>query len=246
MKNELSVFFPVYNDWGTISGMVVSAVDLLEELGFDYEIILVDDGSDRRTKGILNILDGMFDKVRVISHKKNRGYGAALRTGFANSRYDLIFYTDGDAQYDVREMGRLLPLMKDSIDVVNGFKRIRHDPYLRIIIGAIYQHTMRFLFDLPIRDVDCDFRLIRKDVLKGIDLISDCGLICVELIKKLSINGARFTEVSVSHFFRHSGRSQFFKPTRIARTIKRILYLWFSLGHLKNLKNLFRKKTVNE
>ena len=236
MKKEISVFFPVYNDWGTIPGMVISVIDLLKKLDYEYELILVDDGSYKKTKRILKIIEDKFEKVKIIHHKKNYGYGAALRTGFANCNYDFIFYTDGDAQYDVNDLTKLLPFMKDDIDVVNGFKKFRHDPFYRILIGEIYHHFTKFIFGLPLRDIDCDFRLIRKSTLEKINLDMDSGVICIELIKKLSLVGAKFAEVEISHFFRHSGRSQFFKPFRIARTIKSIFSLWFELGGIRLLK----------
>src|SRR5581483_2298714 len=122
----------------------------------DFEVLVVDDGSRDETGGILDRLTQELPYLRVIHHETNRGYGAALITGFTNARKDLIFYTDGDGQYDVREMHNLFAKLGPNIDLVNGFKVKRSDPWYRIFIGATYRRAMKAAFRLSIRDVDCD------------------------------------------------------------------------------------------
>ncbi|MBN1481263.1 glycosyltransferase family 2 protein [candidate division KSB1 bacterium] len=225
----LSIFYPVYNDWGTIASMVVESIITAEKISDDYEIILVDDGSRDKTKDILAFLQNTFPQVKVITHTQNHGYGGALKSGFEHANKDFIFYTDGDAQYDVRELVKLAAAMNDHVDVVNGWKIKRHDPFYRVWIGKLYQYVSKVLFQLPIRDVDCDFRLLRKSVFDNVRLVSKSGTICVEMIHKLSRKGARFVEVPVTHYFRASGKSEFFNLKRLLRVARDYTKLWFRL-----------------
>lgn len=227
--SSLSIFFPVYNDWGTIMTMAAQAITAAEKITNDYEVILVDDGSEEKTQEILDFLESRFPQIRVIHHEHNRGYGGALRTGFGESRKEFIFYTDGDAQYDVRQLLLLADAMNEQVDVVNGFKIKRHDPYYRVVLGKIYQYTSKFLFSLPIEDVDCDFRLMRRSIFDRFELTSNSGTICVEMIHKMSRTGCRFAEVGVNHFFRSSGKSQFFNFVRLYHVARDYSRLWFRL-----------------
>ena len=227
--SSLSIFFPVYNDWGTIGSLVAEAIFTAEKISNDYEVILVDDGSEAKTQDVLNFLEKQFPQVRVIHHEKNKGYGGALRTGFKEATKEWVFYTDGDAQYDVRELENLAAAMQENIDVVNGHKIKRNDPFYRVLTGKTYQYVSRLLFQLPIKDVDCDFRLMRKSIFDKIQLNSNSGTICVEMIYKLGKSGARFTEVPVSHYFRASGKSQFFNFARLLRVARDYSRLWFRL-----------------
>jgi glycosyltransferase involved in cell wall biosynthesis len=158
--------------------------------------------------------------VRAIHHPRNLGYGAALITGFKNARKDLIFYTDGDGQYDVREIHNLLAQLRPNIDLVNGYKVQRSDAWYRIWIGNAYRRAMRLAFDLSIRDVDCDFRLLRRHVFDTIRLESTSGVICVEMARKFDDAGFRMTEIPVSHYPRLHGRSQFFSVRHLSHTMK--------------------------
>lgn len=228
-KNSLSVFFPCYNDKGTIATMVLEARRTLQTLTDDFEIIVIDDGSSDGSRDLLLKLQHDVPQLRLVFHEKNKGYGGALRSGFSAATKDLIFYTDGDAQYDVKELPKLLERLTDDIDVVNGYKMRRADPIYRIIIGTLYQHFVRFLFQLPIRDPDCDFRLIRRKIFDTIRLESNTGTICVELVKKIQQAGFRFSEVGVSHYFRTYGKSQFFNFRRMSKTLVQLIQLWLEL-----------------
>ncbi len=230
---SLSIFFPVYNDWGTIPSMVISAIMTAERFTSDFEIILVDDGSREQTKEIVAFLAEKFPQVRVVTHEKNRGYGGAIKSGIAAATKEYIFYTDGDAQYDVRELRLLIEALDENVDVVNGWKIKRHDPFYRVWLGKMYQYTAKWLFSLPIRDVDCDFRLMRRSAFDGIRLQSNSGTICVEMIFKLARSGARFVEVPVTHYFRVSGKSEFFNFKRLVRVARDFSSLWFRLVVLK-------------
>lgn len=236
---SISAFFPAYNDGGTIGSMVILALRVLQSLADDYEVVVVNDGSADYTVDVLGELESHYENVRVIHHTKNRGYGGALRSGFANSTKDLIFYTDGDAQYDVRELPLLLQELKDEVDWVNGYKISRSDPLNRKIIGRIYHWVVRISFGLKLRDVDCDFRLIRRSVFDKVHLKSDSGVICVEMIKKFQDAGFRFAEVPVHHYFRAYGKSQFFNFRRVFLVGVNLVQLWWELVLRKRLRNLF-------
>lgn len=223
------MFFPAYNDSGTIASLVISARTTAQKLTQDFEIIVVNDGSADHTAEIADELAHTYPEVRVIHHPKNRGYGGALRSGFSGATKDLIFYTDGDAQYDPAELEQLWPKMVPGVDVVNGYKISRSDPMHRIIIGRVYHHTVKRLFGLKVRDVDCDFRLIRRSVFERITLEHNSGVICLELMKKLTDAGCVIAEVPVHHYHRAFGKSQFFNFRRLVHTARDVFKLWVKL-----------------
>ena len=226
----LSIFFPAYNDSGTIASMVVSALLAARQLTSDYEVIVVNDGSKDLTPRILDELARMYPgEVKVVHHPRNRGYGGALRTGFATAAKELVFYTDGDAQYDPSEMALLWARMTPEVDLVNGYKISRSDPLHRILIGRLYHHTVKTLFGLKVRDVDCDFRLMRRSIFERVTLTKNSGVICLEMMKKISDAGFRIAEVPVHHFHRAYGKSQFFNFGRIFRTGVDVMRLWGEL-----------------
>jgi glycosyltransferase involved in cell wall biosynthesis len=182
---SLSVFFPAYNDAPTLPELAAKTMAVLVRHVEDYELIVVNDGSRDETAAVLERLRQQYAPYfRVITHQSNRGYGAALRSGFAAASKDLVFYTDSDGQYDVNELPKLLELMAPGVGLVNGYKLERSDPLHRIWIGHVYNTFARFLFRVRIRDVDCDFRLIRRDLLQQAELTSTSGTICVELVRK--------------------------------------------------------------
>jgi glycosyltransferase involved in cell wall biosynthesis len=191
---SISDFFPACNDVGSIGKIIHTMAWLLPKLTDEYEIVVVDDGYIDGTTDLLRFLAQEYSFLNVIHHGISRGYGAALITGFANCSKDLIFYTDGDGQYDVEELPLLLDNLGENVDVVNGYKISRSDPKSRIIAGQIYRHLMRFLFRLNLKDVDCDFRLFRRKLFEHIQLKCDSGVICVEMMKKVQENGCRMVK----------------------------------------------------
>lgn len=228
-NSSITVFFPAYNDEESIGALVDDALDILPRLTDDFEILIINDGSTDATLKVLRDYERKSPHVRVISHETNRGYGAALRTGFRMATKELIFYTDGDGQYKMRELLSLHPLLTPFVDVVNGYKRKRADGSHRRLLGAIYNRLAHLLFSLPVRDVDCDFRLLRRSAIDRLDLVSSSGVICVELVHKLRITGSTFVEAPVSHHPRLHGRSQFFTLKRVGRTAFDLLALWLKL-----------------
>ena len=226
---SISVFFPCYNDARTIGDLVLEAERQLQQVTPDYEIIVVNDGSPDDSAEVLRSLQQRVPRLQVVTHETNRGYGGALRSGFARATKELVFYTDGDGQYDVRELPVLLMLLTDDTHFVNGIKMTRKDPAHRVFAGNLHRFLMRWSFWLPVSDVDCDFRLIRRAVLDRIDLTSNSGSICVELVKDAQRAGAQFREVSVHHYPRMWGTSQFFNLRRVAQVAFGIARLWYEL-----------------
>ncbi|MDA0709420.1 MAG: glycosyltransferase family 2 protein [bacterium] len=226
---SLSCFFPCYNDAYTIGSLVAAADTVAAEYTDDYEIIVIDDGSTDSSREMLRELQHKYSKLRLIFHEKNRGYGGALQSGFEGATRDLIFYTDGDGQYDVFELRKLLRVMQEGVDVVNGYKLERSDPLHRIVIGKIYLNLMRVLFNFKVRDVDCDFRLMRREIFDSISLHHTSGVICIEMVKKMEMAGYRFVDFPVNHYHRIHGKSQFFNFRRLFRTGINILKLWVEI-----------------
>ena len=227
---SLSVFFPAYNDAPSLPGLIGKTFATLREHVADYEVIVINDGSWDDTASVLEDLRQQYaPHMRVVTHKLNRGYGGALRSGFATAVKEFVFYTDGDGQYDVGELPRLLELATPETGLVNGYKLERHDPAHRVWIGKTYNFCARVLFRIHIRDIDCDYRLIRRTLLEKIHLTSTSGTICVELVRKLEISGCRVKEVGVHHYPRLHGKSQFFRLPSLANTFVELLRLWLRL-----------------
>ena len=245
----LSIFFPAYNDRGTIASLVILAVQVAGRLTSDFEVIVVNDGSQDATRDIIDDLARTYPNVRAIHHQQNRGYGAALRTGFGAATKDLIAYTDGDAQYDPAELPVLWNRLSPDADMVTGFKISRSDPWHRVVIGRLYHHTVKFLFRLRVRDVDCDFRLMRREIFDRVKLEKDTGVICLEMMRKIQDAGFRVVEVPVHHYHRLHGRSQFFNFKRVFWTGIDVMRLWVKLVVLgrgrTNPPVLFRNPTIS-
>ena len=225
---SISAVFPAYNDAPTIGGLVDKTFALLRSTGRDFEIVVVDDGSADRTSEVLAQRRSQYgDTLRLVRHPLNRGYGAALRSGFDAASKELVFYTDGDGQYDPAELHLLLERLTPSIGLVNGYKIKRHDPLYRIVVGKTYNVFVRLVFRLQVRDVDCDFRLIRRSLLQQARLESNSGVICVEIINSLQRLGCQMAEVPVHHYPRQAGRSQFFRFRAVSETLIQLVYLFF-------------------
>jgi len=234
----LSVFFPAYNDGGTIASLVITAIKVASTLTDDFEVIVINDCSTDDTAKILDELARIYpEHVRIVHHESNRGYGGALRTGFATARKEFVFYTDGDGQYDPAEVTLLWEKMSAEVDWVNGWKISRADPLHRIIIGRVYHHLVKLLFGLKVRDVDCDFRLMRRRIFEVVRLEKNSGVICLEMMKKFQDAGFRVAEHPVHHYHRAHGKSQFFNFPRIFQTVIDVMKLWWRLvirqEHLK-------------
>jgi len=226
----ISCFFPAYNDEQSIGKMVETALQALRIHAADFEVIVVNDGSSDGTAAVLEELRVRHaPHVRVVTHPENRGYGAALRSGFAAARKEFVFYTDGDGQYDASELPRLINLMEADVGLVNGYKLERHDPGHRVAIGFLYNRFARWLFGVRIRDIDCDYRLIRRVALNDAELQSSSGTICVELVRMIELSPWRVVETGVHHYPRLYGRSQFFRIRSLLTTLSQLIKLYWRI-----------------
>ena len=227
---SISVFFPAYNDEHSIPKMVEGALEVLQTHCLDFEVIVVNDGSRDGTAAVIETLRQRHaPHVRVVTHPENRGYGAALRSGFAAAGKEFVFYTDGDGQYDIHELPRLMELMGPRIGLVNGIKLQRQDPGHRKLIGFLYNGFARWLFGVNLHDVDCDYRLIRKVALNDANLQSTSGTICVELVRMIELSGWGVVETGVQHYPRLHGRSQFFRVPALLTTLSQLLRLYWRI-----------------
>lgn len=225
---SLSIFLPVYNDEHTIASLINAAYRYGNQHTRNLEVIVVNDGSFDNSSHHIIQLKKKYPDLRVVTHKKNRGYGAALIAGFKAATKDWIFYTDADGQYDIKELDRLVRKVTKDIDVVNGYKLARSDNVFRTIGGSLYNTLIHWLYDIPITDIDCDFRLIKRKYLRH-TLTAPSGAVCTELIVRLQRAGAHFAEVGVHHYARKHGRSQFLTVKNLLATLKDHIRLYKTL-----------------
>jgi glycosyltransferase involved in cell wall biosynthesis len=202
---SISVFFPCYNEQASVARVAQQAVRVLEGLGADYEVIIVDDGSADETGRIADEIATDNDRIRVIHHEHNLGYGAALQSGFRAARKELVFYTDGDGQFDVNEMPALLPLM-DDYDIVSCYRMNRQDNVIRKINGWLWTKVTGLVFSLKVRDVDCAFKLYRRSIFDRIKMESTGALIDTEILARAVRKGYTITQKGVHHYPRTAGR----------------------------------------
>ncbi|HKW45436.1 MAG TPA: glycosyltransferase family 2 protein [Candidatus Eremiobacteraceae bacterium] len=226
---SLTVFFPAYNEEDIIEKTVSGALAACSPVADDLEVIVVDDGSADRTAAIVEKLSAADPRVRLVRHERNRGYGAALRTGFASARKELVFFSDADGQFDLRELPGSLAMLAQA-PVVAGYRIKRNDPPHRLFIARTYKLIIRLVFGLRIRDIDCAFKLFRRDVFDGLTLESNGAFISSELLIKLSRRGVPIAERGVNHYPRTTGYSKGAGVGVILKTIKDILRLRFGLS----------------
>jgi len=224
----LTIFFPAFNEEEIIEKTVRDASRVAASVADDYEVVIVDDGSRDRTAEVVERLAAADPHVRLVRHGENRGYGAALRTGFSSARNDLVFFSDADGQFDVAEVTRLLALLPQAPAVV-GFRIKRSDPPHRLFIAKTYNLIVRMVFGLRVRDIDCAFKLFRREALSRVDLESNGAFISSELLIKLRRAGVQIVEVGVDHYPRTTGYSKGAGFAVIMRTIRDILRLKFGL-----------------
>jgi len=218
----LSVFFPAYYDEKNIGKVVTSAIIILDELKLkDYEVIVIEDGSPDKTGEVADMLACKYDKVRVIHHEKNMGYGATLKDGFLSAKFDYVFYTDGDNQFDLNEMKKFVALIPFT-DMVIGYRKKKQYSTYRKITSLVYNFLLRLLFDIDYVDVDCAFKLIKTDLFKEIEINSVDAFIDAEILLKAKQLGYESTEVGVKHLPRVDGISTGARPSVIFRTLKEI------------------------
>jgi glycosyltransferase involved in cell wall biosynthesis len=218
----LSVFFPAYYDEKNIDKVVTKAIQVLEELRLkDYEVIIIEDGSPDKTGEAADGLAKRFDKVRVIHHEKNLGYGATLRDGFMNAKMDYVFYTDGDNQFELDELKKFVALIPFS-DIVVGYRTAKQYSLYRKFTSLCYNYLLRLLFDIHYWDIDCAFKLFKTELFRKIKIDSVDAFIDAEIMLKAKLLGYSSTEIGVMHLPRVDGISTGARPSVIFRTIKEV------------------------
>jgi glycosyltransferase involved in cell wall biosynthesis len=202
---SISVFLPCYNEQENVERTTRSALKVLDGLTSDYEVIIVDDGSRDGTGGIADALAAENEKVRVVHHEVNKGYGAALQSGFRAAAKELVFYTDGDGQFDMQELPPLIPLIREY-DIVSCYRLDRQDPPARKLNGWLWTKLVCTLFGIRIRDIDCAFKLYKRQIFDHITMSSSGALIDTEILARAIRKGYTVTQVGVHHYPRKAGR----------------------------------------
>jgi glycosyltransferase involved in cell wall biosynthesis len=221
---SITVFFPCYNEQDNVAKVARQAVEVLEGLGADYEVIIVNDGSADETGRIADEIAAANPRVRVIHHPRNLGYGAALQSGFRGATRELVFYTDGDAQFDLSEMPPLLPLMAEY-DIVSCYRMDRQDTRFRKLSGWLWTRVTGLLFSLNLRDIDCAFKLYKRAIFDDIKMESQGALIDTEILARAVRKGYRITQSGVHHYPRTAGKQTGGNPRVILRAMKEVIQL---------------------
>jgi len=221
---SISAFFPAYNEERNVPGMVERLRAVLPRIADDYEIIVVNDGSADRTGAIADGLAADDAHVRVVHHPTNRGYGGALKSGFSASRKEYVFFTDGDGQFDVSEIDRLLPFVPEY-DVVVGYRIDRAEGGIRKLNAGAWNVLVRRLFGISVRDVDCAFKLFKRRVFDVVHPQAEGAMISTEILARATRAGFRMTEVGVHHLPREHGKPTGANPLVIVRAFYELFKL---------------------
>ena len=219
--STISIVLPAFNEESNIESALDRARSVAERIFETHEIIVVDDGSTDRTAERVAQRAASDPRIRLLRHDRNKGYGEALRTGFEAATLELVFFTDADNQFDLDELERFLPLI-ETVDVVAGYRIDRKDPLMRRFFAKGWNVLVRAFFYVPVRDIDCAFKLFRRSVFDRIDLESIGAMVNTELMVKLARSGASVVEVGVSHHPRTSGRPSGANPRVIARAFREL------------------------
>ena len=222
---SISVFFPCYNEQDNVKRVAAKAVEVLEAMGADFEVIIVNDGSADKTGQVADSVAQADKRVRVVHHPQNRGYGAALQSGIRAAQKNYIFFTDGDGQFDIGEIQLLLPFIEQS-DVVCGYRLDRKDPFMRKLNGWLWTKLVCILFGMRIRDIDCAFKMFRREIFDGMKLSSTGALINAEILARATRRGCRIVEVGVHHYPRTAGKQTGANLKVILRAFKELFKLY--------------------
>jgi glycosyltransferase involved in cell wall biosynthesis len=229
MFDTISAVLPAYDEEENIETATRRMAEVLASLGLgDWEVIIIDDGSKDRTGEIADRLAAEDPThIRVFHHNPNRGYAEALKKGFTSARHQLVFYTDSDLQFDVRELKNLLPLIEDA-DLVCGFRIYRFDPLSRLVLSWGFNLLVRIVFRIKVRDIDCAFKLFRREVFDKITIESKKFFVDAEVLAKAKYFGFRMAEIGVRHYPRPAGKSTV-RPSHIISTLKELARIWINI-----------------
>jgi glycosyltransferase involved in cell wall biosynthesis len=224
MLDSLTVFYPAFNEEANVRQAVDAAYAVLPVVARKYEIIVVDDGSQDQTSDIVQQMMEQYTSLRLVRHPENRGYGAALKTGFESARMDWVFFTDCDLQFDIGEITKLLPYTK-QYPVVLGYRSRRADPLYRKAFASLWGLVAGATVGVRVRDVDCAFKLICRDALDYVDLTCTGAAASAELLAGLQQAGCEWVEVPVSHYHRRAGKQTGAKVGVVTKALKEMLVL---------------------
>jgi glycosyltransferase involved in cell wall biosynthesis len=230
-RHDISFVLPALNEEANITRAVAAVVDVARRYCSRFEVIVVDDGSSDRTAELVTETATMTPEVRLVRHARNRGYGEALRTGFLHTRMDWVFFTDADNQFDMEELSLLLP-WADHVDVVAGFRKNRQDPPMRRLNAWVWNRLVRVLFYVPVRDIDCAFKLFRKAAIDDVDIESVGAMVNTEIMVKLGRTGKTVVEVGVTHLPRTAGVARGAKLSVILRALIEVSKMYDRLSTL--------------
>jgi len=227
-RTRLSLVFPVWNEQENLEPLLDSALALGERLGGNFEIVVVDDGSHDRSAELLKSRSDHHPEIRVVTHPSNIGYGAALRSGLREARGELVFFSDADLQFELGELAELLR-HTDRFDIVAGYRAPRRDPLGRRALALGWGLLVRALFGLRVRDIDCAFKLFRREVIDDLPIESLGAFVNTELLVRASRAGARIFQLPVTHRARRFGRQSGAHPRVIARALVELASLYREL-----------------
>jgi len=228
MELKISAFFPAHNEEANVESLTRKLSNVLSELCSDYEVIIVNDGSTDRTKELSEALVKENPHVRLVNHEVNKGYGAALKSGFYSCRFDWIFFTDGDNQFDAAEISKLAELAGEN-DFVAGFRMNRKDPFHRKLNAKMWGMLVNMLFRLNIKDVDCAFKLMKKEIVDKEKLVADGAMISTELLARAKKGGYKIAQVGVNHYPRTAGQQSGAKLSVILKAFVELFRLYRKL-----------------
>ena len=228
LPGSLTLVLPAFNEEANIDAVVQDSLATLPAFADAYEIIVVDDGSRDRTGEIVAGLAAGNDRIRLVSHERNRGYGAALISGFEASTGDFVMFMDADRQFNIRDLRLLVPFAGEY-DIVAGFRMERSDPLHRRVLAEMFNVSVRMLFGVHLRDIDCAFKLFRGDLLRGLPLTVPGALINTEIQAKARRQGASLQQVGVHHYPRIAGEATGGSPRVILRAVGETLALWWRM-----------------
>ena len=229
---SIGVFFPCYNEQENVGELVKKAVGVLENLEADFEVIIVNDGSRDSTGEVAGKLAQTDKRIKVVNHKMNLGYGSALRSGFKAATKELVFFTDGDGQFDIAELAPLINLMQEY-DVVTCYRINRQDNLIRRLNGFFWTSLVCFLFRIKIRDIDCAFKLFKRKIFDNIELESTGALIDTEILVRAHRKGYKITQRGVHHYPRTAGKQTGAKFRVIFRAFRELFKFYRKLSREK-------------
>jgi glycosyltransferase involved in cell wall biosynthesis len=217
----VSIVLPAYDEEPNIEQAMAEATEVAERLFAEHEIVVVDDGSRDRTGALVRAAGERDERIRLVSHPENRGYGEALRSGFLAAQLDFVFFTDADLQFDLNELEGFLQYA-GTVDVVAGYRLNRQDPLQRRLIGYAWNLLVRVLFFVPVRDIDCAFKLFDRQVLHEVHIESVGAMVNTELMVKLGRAGASVVEVGVHHRPRRAGEARGASPQVVLTALREV------------------------